>query len=118
MSQMASRPRSQNAARFGEELRLVGDVHLRVLAPDDVERAVGEREVQCVGVHDVDAFGEPSRVVQPFGGGAKVGAQIDGRHGAAVVMREQSTRSADSRPHVEHAVLAADHGEVGEVYRR
>ena len=64
----------QHSTRFAVEASLVGDVHLCVLAPDDVERAVGEREFECVGVHDGDAFGESGCAVEPFGGFAVVGA--------------------------------------------
>ena len=55
----------EDAACLAVEPPLVGDVHLDVLAGDDVEARVGKRQVECIRLVDVDQVVEPNRGVQP-----------------------------------------------------
>ena len=57
----------QYPARFGVQARLVGHVHLDVLADDDVESAVGEGEFGDVRLTNGYPVVEPDESIEPDG---------------------------------------------------
>ena len=85
-----------------------------MLAPDDVEGRLGERQVERVGVDDGDAVAEAGGVVQPLGDLAVLGGQIHRDDVGAEVVGDQARRTGKAGSEVEYPLAGRDSGEPGE----
>jgi hypothetical protein len=87
----------EHPARFPVQTGLVGHVHLDVLADDDIEGGVGERQLCDVALMYGDRAVEPDTVVEPPRRLAVLLGQVDRRDVAAVLIGEKPRRSASVR---------------------
>ena len=99
---------------LGEHARLVGDVHRDVLAPDEIEAAVGVGKIGDAALPGGDRPVQPAERVQAFRRGDVFGSNVDRRHRAAMVVREIARRAADAAAGIEHAHPFRYAGELGQ----
>ena len=106
--------RREDATRLGVEPALVRDVHLDVLADDEVERRIVERQLGDVGAADFDQVAEPDGVVEPLGDLAVLGRDVDGGDAGAPLGSDQPGGPADPGAGIEYPVACADPREIDE----
>jgi hypothetical protein len=107
--------RDQDPAGLRVQAYLVGHVHLDVLAGHHVEGGVGVRQVSDVALPDADLAVEARDLVEPAGRLAVLRGQVHRAHLAAVCGGEEPGGPADAGARVEHAILAGDPGELGQL---
>lgn len=105
----------QDPAGLGVQPGLVGHVHLDVLAGHHLERGVGERQVGDVALPDADLAVEAGELVEPASCLAVLRGQVHGADLAAVGGGEEPGGPADAGACVQHAVLAGDPSQLGEL---
>jgi hypothetical protein len=86
------------------------------LAQGRGNRIVGEGELGHVRAADVYAGAEAGGGVEPIGGFAILGGDIDGRDVAAGLGSEETSRSADSGAGIQHSVRSGHPGELDELH--
>ena len=91
----------EDAAGLAVKPPLVGDIHLDVLADDDVEARVGKRQGECVRLVDVDQVVEPDRGVQPARDVAILARKVDACHVAVDLTGKEACGAADAAAGVE-----------------
>jgi len=107
--------RDQDPAGLRVQAGLVSHVHLDVLAGHHVEDGVGVRQVGDITLPDADLAVEAGDLVEPAGRLAVLRGQVHRAHLAAVGGGEEPGGPADAGAGVEHAILAGDPGELGEL---
>src|SRR5882757_2251069 len=98
----------QHSACFGVQPRLVGHVHLDVLADGDVESAVGEGEFGDVRLADGYPVVEPDESVEPAVRLTVFVGEIHGGDAAAVAVGNVTGGAAHPAAGVEHPTLTCD----------
>src|SRR6516162_3160725 len=98
----------QHPARLGVQARLVGDVHLDVLADGDVESAVGEGEFGHVRLTNGDEVAEADDSVEPTVRFAVFVGEIHGDNGGAVAVGDIARGATDPASGVEDPGAACD----------
>ena len=107
----------QDPGDLAVEPGLMGDVHGRVLGPDQVETGVREGQGGAVAADEIDPLGEPDPGGQVPGRPAVDHGEIQAGDPAAESLGQQARRPADSRAQVEHPGLGLEPGVVGQLHR-
>ena len=93
---------------FAQEARLVLDIHRHVLRPDDIELAIGERQIERVALLHIEQRFEAAAAVEDAGGFNQLSGQIDPRNPAAEIVRKVTRRAADTAADIEHMHVAGN----------
>lgn len=112
-------PRRRRAARqhaeaVSQHRRFVGNMQQRLLADADIEAMCSEGQGCCVGTHHRDAVVKPDTLRQARGPQRTPGVQLQRRDGATALIGQVARRPAQSRAHIEHPIVRADGGLIGQ----
>src|ERR1700753_4162015 len=105
----------QHPTRFRVQARLVGHVHLDVLADRDVERGAGEGQLGDIRAAHGYPVAQPDKPVEPPTGVAVLLCQVDGGQAATETVGDEAGGAADAAARVEYCAVTCDLGQVHEL---